>query len=308
MDLQDWSDQFRLFAEPTRVRLLALLSKAELTVAELCEITGLQQPRVSTHLAKLREAALVRDRKAGVSSFYRMDTDSLSDSSRRLWEIVSTDAKDPVLAADANALQRFLRSRAAGDPTDSVADDLERHYTPGRTWEALARSTLQLLTVGDVLDVASGDGALAELLAPRSQRYVCLDVSQAALEASAPRLTNLPNVELQCGDMHDLPFRDRSFDLVVLMQAINYSRDPATAVRESARVLRSGGRMLVTTLAKHGHTMAHRTFDHLNMGFEVKELRKMLENAGLRIESCQKISRERRHPNFELIAATATKD
>ena len=307
MDLEDWSNQFRLFAEPTRVRLLALLEREELTVAELCEITGLQQPRVSTHLAKMREANLVRDRRSGVSSFYRMDAETLDEASLQVWKLVSSDRTDPILERDQEALHKLLKNRNGSDGNESVADDLERHYTPGRTWEALARSTLQLLSVGDVLDIASGDGALAELLAPRSSRYVCLDASAKAIESSATRLKHLTNVEMKVGDMHDLPFRDKSFDLVVLMQAINYSADPSTAIREAARVTRVGGRLLVTTLAKHGHTMARRSFDHVNLGFEVKELRKLLENAGLRIDSIGKMSRERRQPNFELIAAIASK-
>ena len=121
---------------------------------------------------------------------------------------------------------------------DSVAGDMERHYSPGRTWEALARTALPLLETGDVLDIASGDGVLAELVAPHAKRYICIDTSARVVAAASERLRRLPNVEVREGDMHALPFKDGSFDLVVLMHALTYASKPAQAVTEAARVLR----------------------------------------------------------------------
>lgn len=308
MDLEDWSVPLKTLAEPTRVRLLALLEAHELTVAELCSITGLQQSRVSTHLAKLKDAQLVRDRRAGVSSFYRMDSEALSDVNRSIWNMLRDGTRDPILDHDAKALQDVLSARAKTHQVAAVSDDLERHYTPGRTWEALARSAMQLVSPGDVLDIASGDGAFAELLAPSSRTFTCLDASEKAIESSRSRLAHLDNVDLHVGDMHELPFNDRSFDLVVMMQALNYSVDPAQALREAVRVMRKNGRLLVTTLAKHPHKSAARTFDHVNLGFTTAELSALLSAAKLKVHSCRIISRERRQPHFELIAATASKD
>ena len=128
---------------------------------------------------------------------------------------------------------------------DSVAGDMERHYSPGRTWEALARTALPLLETGDVLDIASGDGVLAELVAPHAKRYICIDTSARVVAAASERLRRLPNVEVREGDMHALPFKDASFDLVVLMHALTYASKPAQAVTEAARVLRPGGRLLL---------------------------------------------------------------
>ena len=184
MDLEGWSTRLKVFADATRVRLLALLEREELTVAELSAITRLAQPRVSTHLAKLKEAGLVRDRRAGVSAYYRFDHGALDPAQQALWRTVSDGSDDPLLRQDAERVPAVLATRAADQNwADSVAGDMERHYSPGRTWEALARTALPLLEPGDVLDIASGDGVLAELLAPHAGRYVCIDASPRVVDA-----------------------------------------------------------------------------------------------------------------------------
>ena len=146
MDLDAWSACLKVLADPTRVRLLALLEREELTVAELSAITQLAQPRVSTHLAKLKEAGLVRDRRAGVSAYYRFDEDILDAAQRALWQTLRTGSDDALLRQDAERVAGVLAMRAADQNwADAVAGDMERHYSPGRTWEALARTALPLL-------------------------------------------------------------------------------------------------------------------------------------------------------------------
>ena len=308
MDLEDWSTRLKVFADATRVRLLALLELEELTVAELSSVTRLAQPRVSTHLAKLKEAGLVRDRRAGVSAYYRFDEAALDPAQRALWQALSTGSDDPLLRQDAERLPAVLASRAADQNwADSVAGDMERHYSPGRTWEALARSALPLLETGDVLDIASGDGVLAELLAPHSHRYVCIDTSARVVAAASERLRRLENVEVREADMHALPFKEGSFDLVVLMHALTYAARPAQAVSEGARVLRKGGRLLLSSLARHEHKAVVETYGHVNLGFAAKELRRFAEKAGLEVTSLETVTRERRPPHFEVISLIAVK-
>ena len=303
MDLEGWSSRLKMFADATRVRLLALLEHEELTVAELSAITRLAQPRVSTHLSKLKEAGLVRDRRSGVSAYYRFDDAALDAPQRALWQTLREGSDDPLLRQDAERVPGVLAMRAA----DSVAGDMERHYSPGRTWEAMARSALPLLEPGDVLDIASGDGVLAELMAPHSNRYVCLDASSKVVAAATERLRRLPNVEVREGDMHALPLDDASFDLVALMHALTYAAHPAQAVAEAARVLRPGGRLLLTSLAKHEHRAVVESFGHVNLGFSEKDLRRFVTKAGLEILSCGTVTRERRPPHFEVIALIARK-
>ena len=308
MDLEGWSSRLKVFADATRVRLLALLEGEELTVAELSAITQLAQPRVSTHLAKLKEAGIVRDRRAGVSAYYRFDDAALDPAQRALWQSISTGSDDPLLRQDVERVPAVLAMRAADQNwADSVAGDMERHYSPGRTWEALARTALPLLAPGDVLDIASGDGVLAELLAPHAHRYVCVDSSQRVVAAAGERLRRFPNVEVREGDMHALPFKDGSFDLVVLMHALTYADKPAQAVAEATRVLRKGGRLLLSSLARHEHRNVVEAYGHRNLGFAEKELRKFAEKAGLVIASSETVTREKRPPHFEVISLIGVK-
>jgi ubiquinone/menaquinone biosynthesis C-methylase UbiE/DNA-binding transcriptional ArsR family regulator len=307
MHLEDWSSCLRVLADPTRVRLLALLEREELTVAELASVTRLAQPRVSTHLARLKEARLVHDRRAGVSAYYRF-SDDLDGAEAALWRALREGTDDPLLRQDAERLPAVLAMRAADQNwADSVAGDMERHYSPGRTWEAMARATLPLLVPGDVLDIASGDGVLAELLAPHAKSYVCVDASERVVSAARERLKPHRNVRVFLGDMHALELADASFDLALLMQALTYSDRPAAAVAEAARLLRPGGRLVVTSLARHEHRDAVAPYGHANLGFTARELAKMAEKARLRVASCEAVTREKRTPHFEVLSMHAVK-
>lgn len=306
MDLEAWSARLKVLADATRVRLLTLLEGEELTVAELSAITRLAQPRVSTHLARLKEAGLVRDRRAGVSAYYRFDETTLDPAQRSLWQTLRVGSDDPLLRQDAERVPSVLAMRASDQNwADSVAGDMERHYSPGRTWEALARSALPLLETGDVLDIASGDGVLAELLAPHAHRYVCIDASPRVVTAARERLRRYRNVEVQEADMHALPFADATFDLVVLMHALTYAAKPAVAVANAGRVLKPGGRLLLSSLARHEHRNVVESYGHANLGFTDRELRRFVEKAGLVLQSTETVTREKRPPHFEVISLIA---
>jgi len=308
MDLEAWSSRLKVFADPTRVRLLALLENEELTVAELSAITRLAQPRVSTHLARLKDAGLVRDRRAGVSAYYRFDHVALDPAQRALWQALSTGSDDPMLRQDAEQVAGILALRAADQNwADAVAGDMERHYSPGRTWEALARSALPLLETGDVLDVASGDGVLAELLAPHAGRYVCVDTNPRVVAAARERLRKFPDVDVIEGDMHALPLEDASFDLAILMHALTYAEKPDQAVMDTARVLRPGGRLLLSSLVQHEHRAVVEAYGHANLGFTEQELHHFIAKAGLELTSAEIVTREKRPPHFEVISMIAKK-
>ncbi|HEX7129419.1 MAG TPA: metalloregulator ArsR/SmtB family transcription factor [Rhodanobacteraceae bacterium] len=307
MDLAEATSLLRLLSDSTRVRLLALLRREELTVAEISAVLGLAQPRVSTHLAKLKEAGLVRDRRAGVSAYYRIN-DADADGASELLGALEQGVDDALLASDAQRLPNVLARRARERGwADSVAGDMERHYSPGRTWETLARTLLQLLETGDVLDIASGDGVLAELLAPHAHSIVCVDSSERVVTAARERLKSFRNVEVVEGDMHALDLGKRRFDLVLMMHALTYSEQPAKAVAEAARMLKPGGRLLAATLAKHAHRAAVAPFDHRNLGFRREELTGFARKAGLEVLHCAKVSREARPPHFEVLSLLARK-
>lgn len=306
MKLQDQADLVRLFADPTRARLLHLLEQEELTVAELTRVTRMGQSRVSTHLAKLKEAGLVRDRRAGAASFHALRDGDMPAEARRLWELLRAGARDPVLAEDRRRLAELLRERG-GTWADAVAGHMERHYSPGRTWEAALRGLLGLLRLGRTLDIASGDCAIAELLAPRARSVTCVDLSATVLAAGRRRLARLLNVAYRRADMHALPFRDGSFDHVLLLACLCYAKRPARAVAEACRVLKRGGSLVAVALARHSHGDVAARYNHVRMGFEEDELRRLLETNGLEVDSCGVTSRERRAPHFEVITVHAHK-
>ncbi len=296
-----------LLSDPTRVRLLALLRREELTVAELSAVLRLAQPRVSTHLAKLKDSGLVRDRRAGVSAYYRFNETGYQNAGDVL-RALEDGVDDAMLDADAQRLPSVLAARARDRGwADSVAGDMERHYSPGRTWETLARTLLQLLETGDVLDIASGDGVLAELLAPHAHAIVCVDSSPNVVTAAHKRLKAFHNVEVIEGDMHALDVGKRRFDLVLMMHALTYSEHPQQALAEAARVLKPGGRLLAATLARHAHRAAVSPFDHKNLGFKRDELAGFARRAGLEVQHCERISRESRPPHFEVLSLLARK-
>lgn len=307
MDLATASSVLRLLADPTRVRLLALLEREELTVAELAAVLHLAQPRVSTHLAKLKEANLVRDRRAGVSAYYRANSEG-DEKQHELLKSLRESIDDALLRDDAARLPGVLANRAREQGwADTVAGDMERHYSPGRTWETVARALMQLLETGDVLDIASGDGLTAELLAPHARSIVCIDSSDRVVEAAKMRLKAFENVRVEQGDMQQLQLKDASFDLVLMLHALTYTEQPAQAVAEASRVLRPGGRLLAVTLGKHDHRAVVEPFDHRNLGFSSDELEGFAKSAKLDLISCIRLSRERKAPHFEVISLLARK-
>jgi len=308
MDLLHASQHFRLLSDSTRLRLLMLVDREELSVAELAAITQLAQPRVSTHLAKLKEAGLVNDRREGVSVYYRMAVTINDSSLGALWELLRTNTSDPLIQQDSERIPQVINARGGNSSwADSVAGDMERHYSPGRTWEVTTRTIVQLLELGDVLDVASGDGVLAELLAPRARSIQCLDISQRVVDAGKDRLRNYANVTFAAGDMHDIPIPDASFDTVLLMHALTYTDEPQKVFNEASRVLRPGGRLLAATLQKHPHKNAVAAYNHLNLGFTEAALRNFCTESGLEPKSVRVSAVEKRTPNFEVLTLMAGK-
>jgi ArsR family transcriptional regulator len=308
MDLQVTAQHLRLLADPTRVRLLLLLDHEELSVAELAAITQLAQPRVSTHLSRLKEAGLVSDRRDGVFVYYRIAQKNPDPALQEMWQLLRKNTRDPLVQQDYERISQVLSKRVGeGTWADSVAGDMERHYSPGRTWEATARGLVHLLEPGDVLDIASGDGVLAELLAPRAKSITCLDVSARVAEAGRKRLAEFSNVTFEVGDMHDLPVEDSSFDTVLLMHALTYTEHPAQVFMEAARVLRPGGKLLAVTLASHRHAKAVEPFNHVNLGFTTTQLEALTEQAGLDVQACTVSAIEKRTPNFSVLSLSATR-
>lgn len=308
LDLNDSSQLLRLLAEPTRLRLLLLLGHEPLSVAELTSVTWLTQSRISSHLARLREAGLVIDGGQGGHNRYTVDATRWPRDLQPLWNLLSERIDDTQLARDRERAAEIVHRRAIrGGWAESVAGRMERQYSPGRTWEAVSRSLIELLEFDNVLDIGSGDGVLAELLGSRTRQITCLDLSEAVIEAARRRLADQPNVAFEVGDMHTLPWPDDVFGQVFMLHALSYSAKPAVALGEGARVLRPGGRIVVATIARHEHEATVTAYDHVNLGFTPAQIRSWLEQAGLTVRDCAVRCHERQPPYFRLITASADK-
>lgn len=305
-DLQATSGLLALLSDPTRMRLLRLLEEHELSVAELTRITAVPQPRVSTHLGKLRDAGMIRDRRVGSSTFYRMDAARVPQAAQSAWRAIAAALDDAVLADDALRCEETIRARTSTARwPDTVAGHMEHHYSPGRTWEATARAFVGLVRLGDVLDVGSGDGVIAQLLAPRADRYVCLDRSSKVIEAARARIGALPNVELICGDMHDIHVGDAEFDHVLSFSVLTYADDPQRCLAEWFRVLRPGGVLVMVTLDEHRHSELAAAYEHVHCGFDPADLARELAAAGFEVDRCDVAARERRKPYLDVVCAFA---
>ncbi|MEO6953092.1 MAG: metalloregulator ArsR/SmtB family transcription factor, partial [Polyangia bacterium] len=205
MNLGRYVDTFNALGEESRIRLCMLLRERELCVSDLVRVTGMPQPRVSTHLGHLRNAGLVHDRRKGAQSFYTLATEGLPAAARGFLDEAAA-AGDPTLDGDQTRLLE-LDSERRGAP---AIDSIERDYSPGRTWQSLARGVAALLELGDVLDVGSGDGAAASELAPYCRSLTCIDTNARLIEAAKERLARLAHVRALVADVHALPFEAAS--------------------------------------------------------------------------------------------------
>lgn len=290
------------------MRLLLLLERYPLSAAELTGITGLAQSRVSTHLAKLSRAGLVTSQRGvGITAGLYSAAEPTGDAAQ-LWRVMRERIVDTQAKLDRERAVEVIRARQTGQTwAETVAGRMERHYSPGRTWEATAHALIGLLDLGDVLDLASGDGVLAELLHGHARSVTCLDVSAKVLAAAHRRLRKNHEIRLCRADMHKLPFEAESFDHIFLMHALTFTNDPARVLIGCAELLRPSGRLIVATIKAHQHKAAMQAYDHVNLGITAQTLDKLIRRAGLDLESCEITSRELRPPYFEVITALAHK-
>lgn len=301
-------DALHLFGDATRVRLVALLARQPLTVADLTSVTRLPQSRVSTHLGRLKEAGVLRDRRDGSSTVYAVNDGAMPEPARRVWTLLDGAVDDATLKADRERCDAMLKARARDLPwPDALAGEMERHYSPGRTWDALVRGLVGLLRLGDVLDAGSGDGAVAQLVAPCAKTYTLLDRSERMLAAARARLAKAANLRFLHGDLHAIPAPASSFDQVLLLNVLPYAERPPVVLGEVARVLRRGGTVTLVTVDEHEHAALTAQYGHVQPGFRPATLRRLLQRAGLVVDRCEVTSRERREPHLNVVTALAHK-
>lgn len=305
MLLSRYVETLNLLGDESRLRLCALLRERELRVTDLVRVTGIAQSRVSTHLARLRDAGVVRDRRDGPQAFYALAEDALPEAAKAVLA-EATSAPDPTLESDRRRLEELEEERRGGLP-ESFAGEMERHYSPGRTWQSLTAGLCALLRLGDVLDVGSGDGAVAAMIAPRCRSLTCVDLSPRMIEAARERLAGHDHARAEVGDAEDLPFRPSSFDAVLVFHTLAYAEHPARVLAECTRVLRPGGRLVLLSLDRHEQQEVTAPYGERHAGFSPRAIRALLSRAGLSVVVCEVACREAKRPHFEVVLAIADK-
>jgi ArsR family transcriptional regulator len=304
----------RLLSDPIRLRMLLLLEREELSVAELQDILGMGQSRISTHLAQLKHAGLVEDRRTGKSSFYRLT--SLGDSShapfRQLLTVLHQAAGEiPEAAHDAAALRLVLDRRR--DRTRAYFDELAgkfgRHYVPGRSWEGLAETMLRLLPPMVIADLGAGEGTFSQLLARRAKKVIAVDNSEKMVEygADLARKHGVRNLQYRKGDIEELPIRDAAVDLAFFSQALHHAPHPGRAVAEAWRILKPGGRIVVLDLLRHNYEEARELYADLWLGFSEADLGRYLRAAKFKRVETSIVHREGKAPHFKTLLAIGEK-
>ncbi len=291
----------RLLADASRVRILLLLEREELSVAELQEILAMGQSRISTHLAQLRQAGLVEDRRQGKNSLYSL-------KSRELMSLLNAAADEiPEAEDDTRALQLVLEKRRdkVRGYFDELAGKFGRNYVPGRSWKGLAETLLQLMEPMVIADLGAGEGTFSQLLAQRAKRVIAVDNSPKMVEfgAKLAQENGVENIDYRVGDLESPPIRAGSVDLAFFSQSLHHALHPQRAVDAGYKMLRPGGRIVILDLKKHGFEQARDLYADTWLGFSEVELRGFLDKAGFRGVQSWIVDQEKQNPAFETILA-----
>ncbi len=298
----------KLLADPTRLRLLLLLGEEELSVAEIQEILGMGQSRISSHLAQLKAARLVLDRRAGKNIYYGRS----GHHDGPFKEIIAASAGDlPEAAHDQAALKLIRKKRQdrAREYFNKLAGKFGRSYCPGRSWKGFAHMLLAMIGPITVADLGAGEGTLSQLMARRAKAVIAVDNSEKMVEfgASLAREHGFQNLEYRLGDIEEPPIAEATVDLALLSQALHHAGSPARAIAAAHRILKPGGRIAILDLLAHQFENARDMYADLWLGFTEVQLDNMLREAGFREIDISVVDREPESPYFQTVFATGVK-
>lgn len=298
----------RVLSDPIRLRLLLLLMEEELTVAELQEILGLAQSRISTSLAQLKREELAKDRRVGKNIFYSVGED-LGEATLAILEAARAELKEA--ATDKAHLAFTLKKRKdrAAEYFNKLAGKFGRAYVPGRSWEALSHGLLRLLSPMIIADLGAGEGTLSQLLARTSKKVIAIDNSEKMVEfgAALAKEHGFSNLEYRLGDIEDPPIDTNSVDVALFSQALHHAAVPQRAMDAAHRILKPGGRVLILDLLSHTHEQARELYGHVWLGFSEIELHRLMKKAGFSKVESSVVSRETEAPFFQTVLAAGTK-
>jgi ArsR family transcriptional regulator len=302
----------RLLADPTRLRLLLLLEQEELSVAELQQILGMGQSRISSHLAQLKRAGVVEDRRAGKNVYYGASENGQDSRRARITELTRTLARElPETARDRTSLKLILRKRQdkAREYFDELAGKFGRRYCPGRSWQALAHALITLLPRLTVADLGAGEGTLSQLLAKNARKVIAIDNSSKMVEfgSQLAKKHGFKNLEYRLGDIEEPPIANNSVDLAILSQALHHAIHPQQAIGAAHRILKRGGRLVILDLLSHRFERARELYADHWLGFSEVQLHQFLEKNSFREIEVSVVTREKQSPHFQTVFATGVK-
>ena len=298
-------------SDPTRLRIVALLERGELSVAELQEITRLGQSRISTHLGLLQESGLLQSRREGKRAFYKLN-EQADATGREFIQVAIRGAKElPEHSGDQTNLKRVLNRRREQAEVyfNQIAGRFDRVYGPGRSWQAFGHLLLRILPPLVVADLGAGEGLLSELLARRCKRVIAVDNSEkiVAFGKAKAKKNGLKNLEFRLGDLQKPPIDADSVDLVILSQALHHAEIPQEAIAAVYGILKPGGQVMMLDLLQHNFDKAHELYGDRWLGFAESDLHNWLENAGFKKVEITVVAREEQPPHFQTILASAEK-
>jgi ubiquinone/menaquinone biosynthesis C-methylase UbiE len=307
MEMLKW---LRLLGDPTRIRLLRLLAKEDLSVVDLQQILGMEQSRISMQLSQLKQAGFVEVRRSGQKSIYRMTVPPGAQAI--LTEVLEKGAAEILESAHDDEGLRLILSRRK-DHLRSYFDELAgrfgRNYVPGRSWKALAEMLLRLLPPLVIADLGAGEGTLALMLAQRAERVIAVDSSEKMVEYGLGLVerNGIRNLEYRLGDMEELPIPSNEVDLVLMHQALHHALHPPQALTEAWRVLRPGGRIVLLDLLRHDFEAARELYADVWLGFSQVEVIALLRQSHFQHIDVSVVDRAAESPHFETILAIAEK-
>ena len=292
----------KLLSDPTRLRILSLLAQDALSVAELQEILGMGQSRISTQLSQLKAAGLATDERSGKNNVYSASMPSeLAAIAMRAGEEI------PEIAADNTALRHILSKRKdyARAYFDELAGRFGKDYVPGRSWKALAEALLKTMNYRHVADLGAGAGTLSQLLAQRAEKVIAVDLSPKMVDYAQQlaEKNGLANLEFRIGDIEEPPIEDSSIDLAILSQALHHAEHPQRAIDSAHRILRPGGRLIILDLLQHNFSEARELYADRWLGFSESQIASMLEKAGFSGIETIVADKEDTHPKFQTLLA-----
>ncbi len=277
----------RAAGEHTRLRILAMCARSELSVSELVQILGQSQPRVSRHLKLMVEAGLLERLPEGAQVFMRLADHSAAARLAHVLVDLIPDA-DATLNRDLSRLQqvRDARAQRAQEYFQAAAkswDSIRSLHVPQQQVEDKLLDLVADQAVTELLDIGTGTGRILEILSSRVKHGVGVDLSNGMLAVARSNLERhgLSHLQVRKGDMYRLPVEDSSMDLVVVHMVLHYSDEPTEVIREAARVLRPHGRLILVDFAAHGEEKLRDEFKHHRLGFSDDEVRLWFKHCGL---------------------------